>query len=204
MFLNGFLWSFLRRWYGGMYGDILILKSRGVQTVVMIAAMAIVAIQNNSLLFAIFASIFIQIQFWSRGHGACFDIGRGEPSEETIKRYKERWYYKPLEILFNRLKASEHKYGFLYDFLYMGMRYSFPMIFLSFISHFMFNMESASLIIIGLAISPIYAFNWTMYEKEPWFYEILPNFCKDVVKFSEILSGFIFGIGFYYFCQIAN
>lgn len=35
-------------------------------------------------------SAWLQFQFWSRGHGACVDIGRDTiPSQDTIERYNE-------------------------------------------------------------------------------------------------------------------
>ena len=49
------------------------------------------------------------------------------------------------------MNANEHKYGFLYDFLYMGMRYTFPMVALYFLS--------PVFVLIGALVSPVYAFN---------------------------------------------
>ena len=60
------------------------------------------------------------------------------PDETTIKCYNECWYHKPLDWWFNKMNANEHKYGFLYDFLYMGMRYTCPMVALYFCRQFLF------------------------------------------------------------------
>lgn len=140
---------------------------------------------------------YLQFQFWSRGHGACFDIGRGTPDETTIKRYNERWYHKPLDWWFSKMNANEHKYGFLYDFLYMGMRYTCPMVVLYFLSPIF--------VLIGALVSPVYAFNWTLFEKESWIFSYkIPKFCKAPTQISEVVVGFIFGCGLYYAARLAN
>ena len=115
----------------------LFLRNRGVKTIVMMLSMFFLFCSFKSWQGAaasLLLACYLQFQFWSRGHGACFDIGRGTPDETTIRRYNERWYHTPLDWLFNKMDANEHKYGFLYDFIYMGMRYTCPMAVLYFLS----------------------------------------------------------------------
>ena len=121
--------AFLRRWYGGCLEAYKILRSRGVQTVCMLAVFMSIYLFDwsswQNWLGAAIVSGWLQFQFWSRGHGACFDIGRGTPSEETIRRYNERWYHYPVDWLFDKaFKVPGSKYGFMYDFVYMGLRYT--------------------------------------------------------------------------------
>ena len=197
--LYGVWWGFLRRWFGGCLGNYPLLKNRGIQTAVMILSMLLVMCKFESwqdAFICVSLSLYLQFQFWSRGHGACFDIGRGKPEESTIKRYNERWYHKPIDWLFKINGADEYKYGFLYDFLYMTMRYSCPMIILGFISKWF--------LFIGLIVSCVYAFNWTLYEKENWIFNKLPSFCKIPTQLSEIIVGFVFGFVLFYIFRIAN
>ena len=87
------LGAFLRRWYGGCLEDYKILRNRGVQTVCMMAVFMSIYIHDISnwkcWIGALVVSCWLQFEFWSRGHGACFDEGRGIPDEKTIKRYNE-------------------------------------------------------------------------------------------------------------------
>lgn len=183
--------AFLRRWYGGALEGYKILRNRGVQTVVMIAVFMSIYLYDLSIwqnwLGAALVSLWLQFQFWSRGHGACFDIGRGTPDEETIGRYNERWYHYPIDWFFDKLcKEPDKKYGFLYDFLYMGLRYTCPMILMAFIDwHY---------ILIGASISPIYAFCWTLYERDNWIYQKNIPFVGGATNLSEeIVGGIVFG-----------
>ena len=81
------------------------------------------------------------------------------------------------------MNANEHKYGFLYDFLYMGMRYTFPMVALYFLS--------PVFVLIGALVSPVYAFNWTLFEKESWIFSYkIPKFCKAPTQISEVVVGY--------------
>lgn len=200
MIVYGLWWGFLRRWYGGCFGKYPFLRNRGVQTIVMILSLFLLFCSFRSLHGAaasLLLACYLQFQFWSRGHGACFDIGRGTPDETTIKRYNERWYHKPLDWWFSKMDANEHKYGFLYDFLYMGMRYTCPMVALYFLS--------PVFVLIGALISPVYAFNWTLFEKESWIFSYkIPKFCRAPTQISEIVVGFVFGCGLYYIAKIAN
>ena len=187
------LGAFLRRWFGGCLADYKILNSRGVQTAAMLAVFLSIYLHDFSSwlnwLAAIVVSCWLQFQFWSRGHGACFDIGRGTPTAETISRYNERWYHYPVDWLFDRLFKAE-KYGFMYDFIYMFLRYTCPMIPMMLIDwHY---------ILLGMAISPIYAFCWTLYEREPWIFKSRIPFVSSATNLAEEIAGGIVFAGCYW------
>lgn len=190
------LGAFARRWYGGMFPDdkYKILGNRGLQTAFMLVLFLSIYVKDYSnwlnWLVAIAVSCWLQFQFWSRGHGACFDIGRDvTPSPQTLLRYNERWYHRPCDWLFEKVfKKADKKWGFLYDFLYMGLRYTCPML-----PMMIFDWRY---ILIGLSVSPIYAFNHTLYEKETW---IRPqqSWLNISTKWSEIIVGGVVYAGCY-------
>lgn len=185
------LGAFLRRWYGGCLEAYKILCNRGVQTICMLAVfMSIYLFDLSSWqnwLGAAIVSCWLQFQFWSRGHGACFDIGRGTPSEETIRRYNERWYHVPTDWLFDEVfKVPGNKYGFMYDFIYMSLRYTCPMVPMMLIDW--------RYILIGMAVSPIYAICWTLYERDPWIFDNRIPFVNGPTNLAEkIVGGLVFG-----------
>ena len=189
------LGAFARRWYGGLFEDDKhkILGNRGLQTVFMILLFLSIFLTNytawQNWVFAIVISCWLQFQFWSRGHGCCFDIGRGNKTEQDIKRYNKRWYHKPTDFLFDKiLRKSQAKYGFLYDFLYMGLRYTCPMIILMLVDW--------RFIFLGLFVAPIYAFCWTLYEKETWL-RPQKEWINIPTKWAEIIVGGIVYAGAY-------
>ena len=184
MLMYAILGGFLRRWFGGAFDGYKILENRGLQTVCMILTFMSIFLTNvqswQNWVFAIVVSCWLQFQFWSRGHGCCFDIGRGNTSPDTLKRYNEQWYHIPCDWLFKALKISDYKYGFLYDFIYMTLRYTCPMI-----PMMIFDWKY---IIIGLLVAPVYAFCWTLYEKEPWL-RPKKEWLNSPTKWAEIIVG---------------
>lgn len=184
----GLIMAFWRRWFGGGFNDAhKWLASRGLQATVGIFLImpAFIYLPDNWLnwlLAAVFA-VYLYAQFWSRGHGACFDLGRDEnPSVMTIARYNERWYHLPCDWLF-----SEHKYGFAYDFLYMTLRYTCPLLPMALLDW--------RFLLIGLSISPIYAFCHSLAERETWLTDNVPEWRNKAVKWAELGAGFVFGFG---------
>lgn len=93
--------AFARRWFGGALENIPVLKNRALQTGVMVGLfLGIYCTDWQNWFWPLIISLWLQFEFWSRGHGCCFDLGNGGyPSEETIKRYNERWYHKPCDWL---------------------------------------------------------------------------------------------------------
>ena len=184
----GVAMAFWRRWFGGGFkGRYKWLDNRGVQAVAGICLMVPFFLYEpdnglNWLLAVVFA-VYLYAQFWSRGHGACFDIGRDEnPSASAIARYNERWYHLPCDYL-----LPDHKYGFAYDFLYMTLRYSCPLLPMALLDW--------RFLLIGLSISPVYAFCHSLGERENWLLKNVPEWLDKPVKWAELAVGFIFGFG---------
>lgn len=185
-----FIWGgFLRRWFGGAFKSG-IMANRAFQWVFMIATFMTIYVTElswKSALIGLAISVYLQIQYWSRGHGACFDIGRDtEPSEKTIKRYNERWYHVPCDWLAN--KGFFPKYGVRYDFLYMGLRYTCPILPMMYFDW--------KYILIGLLVAPIYDACWLWYTSKVWL-KNPPEWLDAPTKVAEIIVGGITYAGCY-------
>lgn len=178
------LGAFLRRWYGGLFPDdkYKILGNRGVQTAFMLAAfisiyLTIFTSWENWLL-AVAVSCWLQFQFWSRGHGCCFDLGKDKnPSAETIERYNERWYHIPCDYLVK--KGFFTYYGVKYDLMYMTLRYTCPMLPMMFFDCRYF--------FVGFSVSFIYLLFWELSQKIN--FEKLPEAINAPTKLAEVFCG---------------
>lgn len=172
-------WGFLRRWFGGLFDDVPILKSRGIQTIVMVASM-IPLFMCYGFATAVVTSLWLQFMFWSKGHGPVFDCGNGgKPDDDTLRRYKEMWGYK----LACKIFPEKMWYGYWFDGFLMTIRYVLPMILPTL--YFL----DIGFIIIGLAISPIYGLCW--YLKNHKYINV------SATQVAEVLSGFVFGYIWY-------
>lgn len=171
------LGMWLRRAFGGYYENTPILRNRGVQTALMLLTFASIYWQHYEWYITLAVCCWLQFQFWSRQHGVCFDIGRGE--QPDIERYNKYWWHYPVDYIFKLFKAEDKKYGFLYDFIYMTFRYTCPMIPMMLLDW--------RYILIGLSISPIYAFCWALFERESWLFKT--KFCGNATNLAEIISG---------------
>jgi hypothetical protein len=173
------LGALARVWYGAD-GLPKLLQNRGLQTVYMMLLFVACFYDNYSWqgwCVVVAVVCWLQFQFWSRGHGCCFDVGRDvNPTADTIDRYDDRWYDKVCSKL-----LPNHKYGFLYDFLYMGLRYTAPML-----PMMVFDWRY---ILVGLSIAPIYAFTTTLGEREPWIFNENKWYWRRSLSLAEILSG---------------
>lgn len=175
--------AFARRWYGGALEKIPVLNNRALQTGFMIALFLPIYITDYrsyiNLLFAFGISLWIEFEFWSRGHGCAFDYGRGGyPNEETIKRYNERWYHYICDWMAKKEFYPYYDLG--YDFTYMLLRYTCPMIPLMFLDWRYF--------LVGNAAAPIYLFCWDLYNSNLW-PEKLPSWANSPTKWAEIIYG---------------
>ena len=187
--INGLWWAPLRRWFGGMLENYPILKNRGIQTTVMMLSMLPFFVDGNSNFMCWVAglSIISWLQFVeiSSGHGPIFDVSRGgnTPSEESVARYHKMWGFKILCRIF----PESARYGFLFDFILLTIRYTLPMLPLAFISW--------GYVLIGLAVAPVYAFCWTLFERDSLLVCDLPESLNGPTKLAEAIWGFIFGFG---------
>ena len=180
-----FLGALARVWYGA---DELpkLLQSRGLQTVFMMLLFVFCFYDNYSWqgwCVVVAVVCWLQFQFWSRGHGCCFDVGRGgQPDAATLIRYNERWYHYPCDWFFEKVfKKADKKYGFLYDFFYLTLRYTCPMI-----PMMIFDWRY---ILVGFSIAPIYAFSISLQEREPWVFDENKWYWRRGWSLAEILSG---------------
>ena len=172
--------AFSRRWYGGALEKIPVLNNRALQTGFMIGLFLNIYVADwHNWFWPLVISLWLQFEFWSRGHGCCFDLGNGgKPDEATIARYEQRWYHKPCDWL-----AKKRFFGYYstrYDFMYMTLRYTCPMIPLMFL-----DMRN---ILVGNAAAPIYLFCWDLYNSNLW-PEKLPSWANSPTKWAEIIYG---------------
>lgn len=209
----GIFGGLFRRWFGGWFEDTYyeeklpswlykVLINRGVQTISLILlffsgfminsywistplSSYIINLGIPSYVIALIMAILFQIQYYSRGHGPAFDEGRGNQiTEETIERYKKVWYNKICEWII----PQQYWYGFVYDFLWMTLRYTYGTIF---IVPFLW---SFNIMWLGLIASSIYALCWTISERDNWIIQKLPQQMIDrPVQLAEIILGFIVG-----------
>lgn len=181
--INGLWWALLRRWFGGMLENYPILKNRGIQTTVMMLSMLPFFVDGNSNFMCWVAglSIISWLQFVeiSSGHGPIFDVSRGgnTPSEESVARYHKMWGFKILCRIF----PESARYGFLFDFILLTIRYTLPMLPLAFISW--------GYVLIGLAVAPVYAFCWTLFERDSLLVCDLPESLNGPTKLAEAIWG---------------
>lgn len=173
------LGALARVWYGAD-GLPKLLQNRGLQTVYMMLLFIACFYDNYSWqgwCVVVAVVCWLQFQFWSRGHGCCFDVGRDvNPTADTIDRYDDRWYHKVCDKL-----LPNHKYGFLYDFFYLTLRYTCPMLLMT-----IFDWRY---ILVGFSIAPIYAFSITLGEREPWIFNENKWYWRRAWSLAEILSG---------------
>ena len=53
-------------------------------------------------------------------------------------------------------------------------------------------------ILLGMAISPIYAFCWTLYEREPWIFKSRIPFVSSATNLAEEIAGGLVFAGCYW------
>ena len=193
--------SFFRRWFGGGFKNTWLGNIRGVQCIVYLIVTSLMAyfleplaIWWHNLIFAIVFAGYSYVQFWARAIGPALDSGRDiTPSGETIARYNKSWQHYPCDWI-----CGEHKYGFLYDFLFFLFRYATPTLTLCIFGYipYLFGIDhqllSWHLLLIGLLISPIYAVSWTLYEHETWLFGKYKTIVYPT-NLAEYLSGAIWG-----------
>lgn len=213
--ISGFIESIWRRWFGGWveqsFENVLpkwafkILASRGTQTAFNLIFLFAVFMLNTSLwintplcswlmsfgvkdwCISAIMSIIFQFQFWSRGHGPAFDIGRGKTvDEDTVRRYQKVWY----AFIPNKLIPEEHWYGFLYDLIWMTARYTEgTLLMIPFLWSF-------DILWLGLITSSVYALCWTIQERDSWVIKYIPwKMVTVATQLAELVIGFL--VGFY-------
>lgn len=202
--LNGLLWAFLRRWYGGLEFKFELLNKRSVKSIIMIAAMMGVLVYdwNSSRLIwvSLLYAVWIQFQFWSRAVGAILDCGRSRT--QTKKNYN-RWYVQPLNW-FYREDRKDKRYKKSYDFWFSEMRYGLPMVAVWGVNSILIRLgympeepSYAGLILIGLCSGPVYFGSYKLFDHHNKLYQ-LPAWIGQSKNLSEVVFGFIFGAGLWW------
>lgn len=184
-FLNGLLWAFLRRWYGGLIDDDKhpVLGGRGLQTVVMVSAIFAAFYGRTIWWVAMLLAVWIQFQFWSRAIGCILDCGRSLVQD---KKSYNRWYRVPLDWVYDKL--GKQKYCGFYDWWYTWLRYGLPMIVPAVV------LRDWGFIVIGIASAPTYFCMWRVFEVFPDLCRKMPRWCGEPKNLAEIVYGFIFGV----------
>ena len=164
-----------------------ILQNRGLQTAYMLMGLVTIYCPHPynwvGVILAIAASCWIQFQYFSRGHGVAIDVGDDtNPSEDTLRRYKERWYYNVCEYLFDKVfKRPDRKYGFLYDFIYLTLRYGCPMLVMG-LFHWKY-------VVLGLSIPFVYTTCNKLQKEEAWVFNCNEWWWRRGWSLAEILTG---------------
>jgi hypothetical protein len=130
---------------------------------------------------ALILAIWIQFQFWSRAVGEILDCGRS--TTQNADSY-DRWFRIPLDWVYDKL--GKEKYTGYYDWWYMWLRYTLPMIVPA------ICLGDLSFILIGLMSSPIYYGSWCLFDRFPKMWN-LPEWVGQPKNVAEIVYGFIFG-----------
>lgn len=174
------LGALARVWYGADHLPSF-WQNRGVQTAFMLGLFLSIYVDLPfnwvNFILAVVVTCWLQFQFWSRGHGICIDVGDSTVvSENDIKRYEDRWYHKVCDKL-----LPDHKYGYLYDFFYLTLRYTMPML-----PMMIFDWRY---ILVGLSIAPIYVFSNELAEREPWVFANQKWWWRRGWSLAEILAG---------------
>lgn len=189
--LMGLLGAFGRLWFGSNLTS-KIWSNRGLQTVFMLLLFFIALTTDFtnvlSVIIGFALACWMQFQEVSRGHGPGIDTGDDEnPSEATIERYDERWYH----IICDKVLPN-HQYGFLYDNLWLLLRYTCPLIVVAII------MKTPEFLLLGVTIPFIYTFANELQEKENWLFNKDKWYIRRGWCIAEALTGFVLVGGSYY------
>lgn len=208
--ISGAIESIWRRWFGGWVEGTMknklpkwlykILASRGTQTIFNLIVLFgifminagwmvtpfsawLIAHNISAWIIALIMTAIVQFEFWSRGHGPAFDVGRWNP-QEYVERYQKVWWAS----IPNKIIPREHWYGFLYDFIWMLIRYTYGLIFLV---PFLWSFK---ILWLGLVVTGLYAFCWTIYERDSWIIKYIPfQMVGGATQLAELLVGFAVG-----------
>jgi len=123
---------------------------------------------------AFVATLVFQFLFWTQAIGGALDLGRDyPPSEETIKRYKKKFWNKWCEFLV----PQKAWYGYFYDFLWMMFRYGLPACLVSLI------LLNPFFLIAGVTSALSYTVGWALHDNKG---------SNPII--AEYLSGFFAGL----------
>lgn len=176
---------FWRRWFGSSSNEFL-KTSRAVKCVcfIVITYLICYVISKSYLFSLLFAGIgYI---FFCLSVGPAFDCGRdGLPDEEMIKRYNKGPYHYLPDLLI----PKEHRYKYLYDLIWLGVRYVLPML-----AIICLPIVNWRFIFISMLISPVYALCWSLKDYDRWLLEKIPYTNGKPTALAEFICGGLFGL----------
>lgn len=180
--ISGIFWALWRRAYGE--GALKKYGSRGILTVLAVAVLYFELVPTHpsavQIVFAMVASGWVVLQYWSRSVGEIIDAGLN--TQQTAKSYG-RWFRVPLDWVYDKL--GKQKYIGFYDFWYSCIRYGIGAAILLFYS-------SYSVALIPLHY-PIYLGVHKLYETYPVMYK-LGWTLNEPKNLAELIHGFLFGL----------
>lgn len=165
------LWeSFYRRWKGTA-SDKYWYNAKWFKTICnLVLTYTTLYLCGYNWLQTLVATLVFQFLFWTQAIGGALDMGRDyPPSEETIKRYKSKFWNKWCEFLV----PKQAWYGYFYDFLWMMFRYGLPACLVSAI------LLNPFFLLAGVTCALCYNLAWALYEhtgKNPIIAEYLSGF----------------------------
>lgn len=190
-FLMGLLGAFGRLWFGSDLTS-KVWGNRGLQTAFMLLLFFIAFTKDFtswiSIVIGLALACWMQFQEISRGHGIAIDTGDSTTvTEEDVKRYNKRWYHKICDKL-----LPNHKYCFLYDNLWLWLRYTAPLTVVA------VTYRTPEYFALGCTVPFIYTFCNELQEREPWLFDESKWYWRRGWSLAEMLIGFVIVGGSYY------
>ena len=178
--------SFWRRWFGGGFklkNWLKFLNHRFFQHVVNVLALFSVCYWVRGLVWywALYATLVMQLLFWTLAHGMYFDMGRGGPptTDKEKKRYNEAWFSKFLDWCFD----EPYRYSTFYDYCGMLLRYTWPVVLMVFVPTF-----NSGIVLLGQWTAFVYGIGLVLGNKS-----ILKRISRS--NFGEFAAGAGVGVG---------
>lgn len=166
-FLSGW-----RRCFGSDGWDLPIIKHRVIQHIIGALACFGVCLYNDyHWIQAILCSAVLQGLYWAKGHGMCFDYGKGEVD---LNRYEKMLSWR----LIRKYIPEKYWYEYASDFILMNARYTLPAILMAVV------LLKPQIAFLGLIVSGVYAFFWALYDV---------GLTKRPTEWAEWIAGFITG-----------
>lgn len=164
--------SVWRRCFGSSGWGLPILKIRAVQHIIgFLGASIALWLCGYHWLQIIACAGVLQGLYWAKGHGMCFDYGKGEVD---LNRYEKMLSWR----LIRKYIPEKYWYGYASDFILMNARYTFPAVLMALV------LLKPQIAFLGLIVSGVYAFFWALYDV---------GLTKRPTELAEYISGFLTG-----------
>lgn len=172
-FLYACFMSAWRRCFGSDGWGLPIIKNRAIQHIIGFTVTSFVLWYIGYGWIQIIACAgVLQGLYWAKGHGMCFDYGKGDVD---LDRYEKMLSWR----LIRRFIPEKYWYGYESDFLLMTTRYTLPAILMACI------LLKPQVALLGLIVGGVYAFFWALYDL---------GLTKKPTEISEWVVGFLTGL----------